>query len=303
MKLAVVDVKGIAVLGLADPTAGTVHLIPESVVARGGEPLLAAFADQRAWRNLLKFSSQAPRPGQETLDLATTRLLAPLQPGKIVCLASNYPSHMAEARIIRNSAEPWLFMKPDSSVIGTGGTIVLPQPDAAVDWEVELCAVIGQRCRAVNPDEAMSYVAGFTIGNDVSLRSIDKMRETDRWDEFFTWLHGKWYDSFTPLGPWMVSRDEMLTQLPARLTLTVNGELKQDGLSSDMIFGVAESVAFISSITTLNPGDVVMTGTPSGVGAVTGTFLQPGDLVEATIQGIGTLRSHVRASTTGGSSK
>ena len=300
MKLAVADLNDVPVLCLVDTPTQTLRLVPDSVITRGDEdPVRTALCDRQAWQALQRLESSNAKSRLETVDLDATGLRPPLKPGAIVCLASNYSSHMHEARLSRKSKHPWLFMKPSSSVSGPDATIVMPSADAAVDWEVELCVVIGRTCRRVGPSEALGYVAGFTVGNDVSLRVIDSLRETDGWDEFFSWMHGKWYDTFTPLGPWVVSSDEMLPQLPARLTLTVNGELKQDGLSSGMIFGVAESISFISSITTLGPGDVVMTGTPSGVGAPAGTFLKPGDLVEASIEGIGTLRSHVGSTNSG----
>jgi 2-keto-4-pentenoate hydratase/2-oxohepta-3-ene-1,7-dioic acid hydratase in catechol pathway len=294
MKLVVADLNGIAALALVDESSGSARLIPESLVPRGGDPLMLALRDSQCWARLQALDASAD-PALTSVALEALKLRAPLRPGKLICLASNYASHMREAKLVRRSVRPWLFMKPSSAVIGPGGTIRLPFKDAAVDWEVELCAVIGLRCRDVAPEHAMSFVAGFTVGNDISLRTVDEMRPDDSWDHFFSWLSGKWHDSFSPIGPWLVSRDELLPQLPLQLSLSVNGEPRQDGSTSDMIFGLAESIAFISTIMTLDPGDVVMTGTPSGVGATDGTFLKPGDVVEAKIHGIGTLQNRVGA--------
>jgi 2-keto-4-pentenoate hydratase/2-oxohepta-3-ene-1,7-dioic acid hydratase in catechol pathway len=301
MKLAVLNLAGTRRLAIVNVDAGTAAVVPEDLVPGGGEPVIAALTTTGCWPALQALqdgpSSQADL---EIVALESAQLCAPVQrPGKIVCLASNYQAHMNEAGLTRAGRSLWLFMKPGNSVIGPDQQIVIPYQDAPVDWEVELCAVIGQRCHQVSASDALSYVAGLTIGNDVSLRQVDGMRSTDNWDEFFAWQQGKWHDSFTPLGPWLVTLDELAGQLPIRLELTVNGRLWQSGSTAEMIVDLPAAIAGIARVTTLEPGDIIMTGTPSGVGATRNVFLCPGDLVEARIDGIGSLRNTVSLASEG----
>ena len=295
MKLAVLSLADDCRLAIVNAAAATAVVVPEDLVPGGGDPLVTALTTPGCWAGLQALAA-APdgQAGLPVVSLATARICPPVQrPGKIICLASNYQAHMDEAGITRAGHDPWFFMKPGSSVIGPGEPIVLPYPQAPVDWEVELCAVIGRRCRRADPAQALDYLAGLTVGNDVSLRQLDAMRSTDTWDEFFAWQRGKWHDTFAPLGPWLVTPDELSSQFPLRLTLTVNGQLRQDGSTAEMITGLPELIAGISQVTALEPGDVIMTGTPSGVGASQNIFLKPGDVVEAAIDGIGALRNTV----------
>jgi 2-keto-4-pentenoate hydratase/2-oxohepta-3-ene-1,7-dioic acid hydratase in catechol pathway len=169
---------------------------------------------------------------------------------------------------------------------------VLPKaaPDG-VDWELELAVIIGKPCKNVSAADAMKFVAGYTIVNDVSQRRYrpNPNRKPRERDAFFDWLHGKWFDTFCPCGPCAVSTDSVPDPQNLTLELTVNGEVKQKGSTAQMVFPVAAVIEFISKMVTLEPGDLISTGTPAGVGAPKGTFLKPGDVIRGTIQGIGTL--------------
>jgi 2-keto-4-pentenoate hydratase/2-oxohepta-3-ene-1,7-dioic acid hydratase in catechol pathway len=236
--------------------------------------------------------------------LTSVRLLAPLvRPPKVLALARNYQDHITEAGLPPVNKErivPKLFLKPSSAIMGPDEPLCLPTISHETDWEVELAVVIGTRCRNVAEDDALRMVFGYTIANDVSARTTDWGidREGDRWDEFFDWLNGKWPDGFAPLGPYLLTADEVPDPQGLELKLLVNGEQKQRSTTREMISTVAETIAFASRFMTLEPGDVIETGTPSGVGATTGTYLKPGDVMEAWIEKLGTLRTPVHASDT-----
>lgn len=227
------------------------------------------------------------------------RLVPILMPNKIVLLAGNYAKHVQErGGIAAERAEtfPYLFLKPPSTTLtNPGDPIVIPaaSPDH-VDWECELGVVIGRECRNVAEADALSYVAAYTIVNDITDRKFtpNPDRKTRERDKFFDWLHGKWHDTFCPMGPCLLSADGVDPQ-DMRILLKVNGDVKQDASTAQMVFPVAAVIAFVSSLMTLEPGDVISTGTPSGVGSATGTYLKPGDLVEASIDRIGVLRNPV----------
>ena len=203
-------------------------------------------------------------------------LLSPLIPGKIVAAGWNYLDHAKEFE--RAVPEiPTIFLKPTSAVIGKGDTIVLPSVSKRVEHECELAVIIGKTARNVLPDEAFSYVFGYTIANDVTARDLQKSDET--------WTRGKGFDTFCPIGPWIETNFEPADAL---LTCRVNSELRQMASTRDMIFPVPSLLAFISSVMTLNPGDLILTGTPAGTGP-----LEPGDVVECQIDGIGQLMNPV----------
>ena len=181
--------------------------------------------------------------------------------------------------------------------MGPEEAIVLPRNANKIDWECEIAAVIGRRARFVSGANGLDYVAGYTVMNDVSERSLKfgtsrKEREGDRW---FDWLNGKWFDTFAPMGPCVALKDEVPDPQRLRITLRLNGQTRQDGNTGQMIFSIAELVAWASTLVTLEPGDLISTGTPAGVGHASGTFLKPGDVLEAEVEGIGVLRSPVRA--------
>jgi 2-keto-4-pentenoate hydratase/2-oxohepta-3-ene-1,7-dioic acid hydratase in catechol pathway len=210
--------------------------------------------------------------------LADTRLLAPILPSKIVALGRNYADHAAE---LGNTlpASPMIFMKPSTSVIGPNVAIALPASSERVDYEGELAMVIGRPCRDVRAENAASVILGYTVANDVTAR------DQQRADVQFT--RAKGYDTFCPLGPWIETE---LDPSDLALRTDLDGVTVQDGRTSDMVFTVAEIVEFVSGIMTLLPGDVLLTGTPAGVGP-----MQVGQSVSVTVEGIGTLTNPVAA--------
>ena len=188
-------------------------------------------------------------------------------------------------------------MKPPSTTINhPGATFTIPEVSAEhLDWELELGVVIGREAKGVRESEALEYVAGYTVVNDLSdrrFRPNPDRRERNR-DAFFDWLHGKWHDGSCPLGPCVLSSDAVGDPQSFDLELRLNGEVRQSSSTERQIFSVAQVVAFISSFVTLEPGDVISTGTPDGVGNASGTWLRPGDRLDAKIEGIGTLVTHI----------
>jgi 2-keto-4-pentenoate hydratase/2-oxohepta-3-ene-1,7-dioic acid hydratase in catechol pathway len=233
---------------------------------------------------------------------AETRLRAPLpSPGKLICAASNYAAHIQESGREpppdKRAITPWLFLKPVTCIIGPDDPIPLPRDGQAIDWEVELAAVIGRPGRRIPADRALEHVFGYTILNDVSERrfKVPAARPARDWDRFFDWLHGKWFDGFAPMGPWLVTADEIGDPQALELELRVNGQTRQRGNTAHMIYSVADLVSFASSIMMLLPGDIIATGTPQGVGIATGESLKPGDFVECEVQGVGLLTNPVVA--------
>jgi 2-keto-4-pentenoate hydratase/2-oxohepta-3-ene-1,7-dioic acid hydratase in catechol pathway len=237
------------------------------------------------------------------IPLASAQLLAPMaRPPKILAAAGNYVAHIVEGGQKppdKSKIVPKLFMKPSSSVLAPGSAVPLPSVSNTTDWELELGVVIGKRGRDIPLDRALDHVAGYTVINDVSARTMEwgtVGREASEWDLFFDWLNGKWPDGFAPTGPWLVTADEIPDPQALHMTLSVNGTKHQDASTHDMLFSVAELIAFSSRFMTLEPGDTYATGTPSGVGDASGIYLKDGDVMEATIDGIGTLRTPVTAS-------
>jgi 2-keto-4-pentenoate hydratase/2-oxohepta-3-ene-1,7-dioic acid hydratase in catechol pathway len=235
-------------------------------------------------------SALALEAATSTLDSVT--LHAPLRPGKIIGVGLNYVEHVEESsRTLdtdKNLPErPVLFSKPATAVIGPGEPILHDgNLTSQLDWECELAVVIGRSARKVSRDEALDHVFGYSIVNDISAR--DQRRSGQ-------WFFSKGQDSYAPFGPAIRTADEVPDPQTLDLGLKVNGEVKQKGNSANMLFSIAELIADISAGVTLEPGDVIATGSPQGVGAAQNPpqFLQPGDVVEATIEGIGTLRNPV----------
>lgn len=214
----------------------------------------------------------------ERVPLAEAALLAPVIPrSKVVCVGKNYREHAAEMGG-EAPAEPLLFLKPNTSVIGPGDTIVRPPQSHRVDVEGELAAVIGRIAKNVPAERAADYVFGYTVADDVTARDLQRADGQ--------WTRAKGFDTFCPLGPAIQTE---LDPAAARLQTRVNGQVRQDAPLSDMIHSVAQIVAYASAVFTLLPGDVVLTGTPAGVGPV-----EAGDVVEVEITGIGILRNGVR---------
>jgi 2-keto-4-pentenoate hydratase/2-oxohepta-3-ene-1,7-dioic acid hydratase in catechol pathway len=236
---------------------------------------------------------------QEVLPLDSVKLLAPIpRPGKVLALAGNYAEHIAEAGLSlglsdspRNTTVPRPFLMPSTAIIGPDEIIPWPAYSEQIDYELELAVVIGKKAKCVGINDAIDYVAGYTIANDVSARSVTfkKSRAKRPWDEFYDWLNGKWADGFCPMGPYLVTKDEIEDVQNLDMRLTVNGKVRQQANTGQMIYRVADIVSFLSHLMTLEPGDVICTGTPSGVAMATGQFLQPGDIIECTIEGLGAL--------------
>lgn len=219
-------------------------------------------------------------------------------PRKVLCSGTNYYGHMREMKVSRaEGARPYFFLKPPTtSLIGPGEPIVVPaDPAARVDWEAELAVVIGRRARHVSAADALDYVAGYSAINDVSLRGPHRVQhpigEPFQWD----WLASKGADRSTPLGPGIRPAFQVADPQRLELRLWVNGDLKQQANTSDMIDGVAALIAAASEILTLEPGDVIATGTPDGVGLPRGEFLRPGDVVEMEVADFGRLTNAVVA--------
>ena len=233
----------------------------------------------------------------------SVQLLAPIpRPGKIIALAGNYSEHIKEASLTRgfklglsdsprNTTVPRPFIMPATAVTGPDKEIPWPVYSETIDYELELGVVIGRDSKHIEPQNALDYVAGYTIVNDVSARSVTfvKNRAKRPWDEFYDWLNGKWADGFCPMGPYLLTADEIEDVQNLDMKLTVNGEIRQKANTSQMIYSVADTVSFLSHIMTLEPGDVIATGTPSGVAMATGNFLKAGDKIEASIEKLGTL--------------
>jgi 2-keto-4-pentenoate hydratase/2-oxohepta-3-ene-1,7-dioic acid hydratase in catechol pathway len=211
------------------------------------------------------------------LPIEKAKLLAPIQPSKVMCVGRNYVAHAKE-----HDADvpeiPLLFLKPPSSVIGHEEAIVLPPQSQQVEHEAELAIVISKSGRWITPEDVQDYILGYTIANDVTARDLQR-RDGQ-------WTRGKGFDTFCPLGPWI---DTDFDPTDVLITCQVNSEMRQMGSTRDMVFSVRQLIAFASSIMTLEPGDVILTGTPSGVGP-----LHPGDVVEVTIERLGTLRNPVK---------
>ena len=213
--------------------------------------------------------------GGEVLALQDVQLLAPCQPTKIVCVGLNYAEHAQELKM-ELPEEPVIFLKPPSATLGPGGQIVYPASSQQVDYEGELGVVIGKRCKNVPAGEAEKYILGYTCFNDVTARDLQRKDGQ--------WTRAKSFDTFASFGPWIASIDPTHVDIQTR----VNGKTMQKSNTFDLIFEVPELVEFISGVMTLEPGDVIATGTPPGVGP-----LQKGDVVEVEIEGIGVLKNSV----------
>lgn len=242
-------------------------------------------------------------PAAARIETEKVELLVPLpRPNKLFLLAGNYADHIQEGGGMapeRLETFPYVFMKPPTTTLtDPHKPVVIPSVSPQhVDWELELAIVIGRTARHVKESEALAYVAGYTVVNDISDRKFrpNPGRKERKMDSFFDWLHGKWHDSFCPCGPCITSADAIADPQKLAMKLSVNGEQKQNASTGQQIFPVAAVIEFISNIVTLEPGDIISTGTPAGVGNATGTYFHSGDRVEAWIEGIGTLVSPVVA--------
>jgi len=209
--------------------------------------------------------------------------------GKFICIGLNYSDHAAETGATVPS-EPIIFMKATSAIVGPNDDVLIPRGSEKTDWEVELAVVIGRRAKYVSEADALDYVAGYCLTNDVSERAFQAERQGQ-------WTKGKSCDTFGPTGPWLVTRDEVPDPQNLKMWLKVNGETRQDGSSKTMVYGVAFLVSYLSQFMSLQPGDVISTGTPPGVGMgmKPPVYLKDGDVVELGIEGLGTQKQTFRA--------
>lgn len=269
-------------LGTLRTSQGTVAVREDhdAYVAVDGYADAGALLGDPAWQRI---AAEADGERYET----TAADLAPVvpRPGKIICVGANYRTHIQEMGS-GLPEHPTLFAKFADSLIGATDEIELPPEDPDLDWEAELAIVIGTRGRRITADSALSHVAGYTVLNDISMRGY----------QFRTaqWLQGKTWDRSTPVGPVLVTPDEFDAG-SAAIRARVNGEVVQESTTADLLFGPREIISYISTITTLNPGDLIATGTPSGVGfaRTPQRFLAAGDVLETSIEGLGALRNTV----------
>jgi 2-keto-4-pentenoate hydratase/2-oxohepta-3-ene-1,7-dioic acid hydratase in catechol pathway len=268
------------------------RLLPSDMVAflSAGEPAWAAARAAIAFVESIK-----PEALERSSGLVhardTVKLKAPvLRPPKIICLGLNYRDHAAESGV-EVPSEPVLFSKYPTSIIGPEEAIVLPPTSQEVDYEAELVFVMGRGGRNIPESRAMEYVAGYTCGHDVSARDYQLERGGNQW------MVGKTFDTFAPIGPALVTRDEIADPHKLPIRCIVNGETLQNSSTSQMVFNIPQTIAYLSHVMTLEPGDVVFTGTPPGVGFARKPpiFLKNGDVAEIQIDGIGVLRNPVRA--------
>ena len=239
--------------------------------------------------------------------LGSVELLAPIRrPGKLLAVAGNFQAHIEEGggqRVDKTKIVPKLFIKPSSAIIGPGEAVALPSVSNALDWELELAIVIGTAGRDIPLAKARDHIAGYSVINDISARSMQwgvEGREPGGFDDFFDWLNGKWGDGFAAWGPYITTTDSVSPD-PNNLemTLKVNEKTWQHGSTADMIFSPEEIIAFASRWMTLEPGDVIAGGTLDGTGDAAGVYLNEGDVMIGTIGDLGTLVTPVVAATNG----
>jgi 2-keto-4-pentenoate hydratase/2-oxohepta-3-ene-1,7-dioic acid hydratase in catechol pathway len=223
------------------------------------------------------------------------KLVAPFRPERIFCAASNYIEHANEMGTVlaaKAESKPYVFLKLRNTVIGSDEQIRMPPETKQLDWEIELAAVIAKSGRRIALEHALDHVAGYAIVNDISARDLNVR---DDYPFKFDWFQGKCHDTFAPFGPWIVPAWSIVDPQAVEMRLTVNGQEMQKESTRHMIWTLREQISYLSTIVTLEPGDVIATGTPTGVGMGRGVYLKPGDVVAASIDGIGTLTNTVVA--------
>ncbi len=268
--------------------------------------MLAIIEDWKsAQATLKKAAADAAKSRVKSQPLGKTKLLAPLRwPTAVYCAGANYADHAAEMARRTNRPPPadphtqglmaWHFMKAPRAIADPGATVKISGVSDNVDWEVELAAVIGRTARNVSEDKALSYVAGYTIANDLSARDRGRRSGAGEGSPFASdWTKHKSFDGACPLGPWIVPASQIKDPQNLGLKLWVNGVLKQDSNSKDMIFNLAEQIARLSDGMTLHPGELILTGTPAGVGSARGEYLKAGDVVKLWIEDIGELTNRM----------
>jgi len=282
------------------------QLIEAGALGEGGnqprlaQDLNAALANWDSSAALVKQMAHALPPllaGGRVAALApeSYRLCVPFTPGRIFGAASNFYEHareMGTELAPREESAPFCFMKAETSITATDTDVVMPANTEKLDWEVELGVIIGKTCRNVSVEQAYDYIAGYTVFNDVTARDLNRRSD---YPFKHDWFRGKSHDTFGPIGPWVVPASCIAKPQSLRLQLSVNGEMMQDDTADAMIFNIAEQIAYLSSMLTLKPGDLLATGTPNGVGMGRGVYLKPGDQMVATIENIGSIRNRVVA--------
>jgi 2-keto-4-pentenoate hydratase/2-oxohepta-3-ene-1,7-dioic acid hydratase in catechol pathway len=259
------------------------------------EETLASWSELQLEDLAMNVSKLIQNGNVEALEPNSFKLCCPYEPRRIFAAASNYYEHaqeMGTKLIERSESSPFVFMKAETCITGPNSPVIKPSSVQKLDWEVELGVVIGTGGRHIGVEQALKHVAGYVVFNDISSR--DLTRRTD-YPFSHDWFRGKSFETFAPMGPWLVPRDCLGSPNNFRLILDVNGVRMQDGNTKDMIFDTAEQIAYLSRMTTLKPGDLIATGTPTGVGMGRGIFLQPGDVMKASIEGIGYIKNQVEA--------
>jgi len=286
------------------PRAGAVidGTLYDAAALAGGPSYVSVLDILNDWdaaHRLLDAAAHAPRAQGQ--PLAQAKLLAPLtQPGAIYCAGANYRDHAEEMWKAAGrppepdphelGLKPWFFIKSSHAVTGPGATVHISKYSKKMDWEIELVVVIGRKAREFSLDNALSCVAGYTIGNDLSARDLGFRAQLPETSPFRAdWTRHKSFDGSCPLGPWITPAPYVSSPGDLAMRLWVNGTLKQNSNTKNMIFTIAEQIAHLSSGITLYPGDIIMTGTPAGVGAGKGEFLRAGDVVTMEIAEIGTI--------------
>lgn len=279
MKLVRFGAAGAEKPGLIDPT-GTLRDLSGKVTDIGGDTLSDAGLDEI---RSLDTSTLPAVPGDTRLGPCVGNV------GKYVCIGLNYSDHAAEANM-PIPEEPIIFFKATSSIMGPNDDIVLPKHSQKVDWEVELCIVIGTEARYVSEADALSHVAGYCVANDVSERHFQLERSGQ-------WVKGKSADTFGPIGPWLVTRDDVPDPQNLEMWLEVDGHRHQSGSTRTMIFGVAHIVSYVSHFMSLQPGDIIATGTPPGVGMghKPPVYLKAGQTIRLGVEGLGEQTQRTRA--------
>jgi 2-keto-4-pentenoate hydratase/2-oxohepta-3-ene-1,7-dioic acid hydratase in catechol pathway len=257
------------------------------------------------WHNAHSRLEAAIRQPQKSAVIpGAATFLAPVpEPAVVYCAGANYRDHAQEMAKLAgkppvdpraDGARPWFFLKSPRAVVGPNATLSVSRYGNQIDWEAELVAVIGRKARNVSVETALSYVAGYTCGNDISARDHVFRSEMPPGSPFWAdWTRHKSFDDACPLGPWIVPASYVSAPERLAIRLWVNDELKQDSNTEQMIFSIAEQIADLSGSITLHPGDLIMTGTPAGVGVSRGQFLQPGDVIRVEIAEIGTLQNRI----------
>jgi len=263
--------------------------------------MLAILNDWEAAQALLEKAAGIKKRKEKGVPLEKVRLLVPvLYPSTIFCAGANYSDHLMEIAVARGinpdpdprtlGLKPWHFIKASRSVVETQSTVPLPEHSRMVDWEAELVAVIGRPAKNVSVDKALEYVAGYTVANDLSARDLSARPHIPDNSPFkYDWIGQKSFDGACPVGPWIAPAKEIPDPQNLSIKLWVNDVLKQDSHTSKMIFSTAEQIAHLSTRITLHPGDLILTGTPAGVGMARNEFLKAGDEVKVWIERIGTL--------------